>query len=147
MDPFGSHFHRDRPLEKRNRDVDPMLICNLRQYPFQSPQRPVFQSHLLAYHQRRPPCNGQPGSQYRLYRLDLALIYRLGILADAHQIQKPRRRQQRHTVIEIETAEQVSREEREVHYLHPIGPLSTATNQREKFLESFASERRSHWFL
>jgi hypothetical protein len=86
----------------------------------------VTDTNALTNLQIGPWLTGQPGSQSLPNRLYFCFLHRNWGTTDTDDLAHTRRHKQRPTVVQIKTTEQVSREERLLHFLHAVRPAPNA---------------------
>src|SRR5580700_9367175 len=124
-----------------------MTALEINQDPFEIVQTSVIHSHSLANLEVRPRLIRQSRAKRLADRLELSLLDGNRIAAVPQDLLYARGHQKRATIQKIKSAEQITGEERLLHFFHPVRPATDTLVQRQEALIALLHElSRNHGF-
>jgi len=140
-------LNRDGPLEECYRNNQPERPFQRNQNPRDATERSTFDSHALSGVQERPGLRAETRGYDRLNGRDLLIFYRKQRLAEANHIKDSGSHENGQTPLDVEPAEEVPREERQIYLLGPVRPTPAARVERQEYLKAFCVQGRSNNLL
>ncbi len=111
-------------------------------YAFEPFERTPADADGLPFTKKRARLGGKPGAEDRLHGLDLGIRNGSRLAGESHDGNHIRRGKNRQPLFWIETAEEISGEERLIGFDDPVGPAPPPAVYRQVLLEAFIGKNR-----
>jgi hypothetical protein len=134
-------------LEQGNAHNHPAGVFDPQQSAFHTGQRALIDPNSLVDSEPGPRRQREPGTDQDLQAGDFRIGDGRRHIPETNDRSHARRPQDLEPFLTTKPAEDVSREEREIQFLDPVGPPAPRTVERKEFLEILMAESRSYRFF
>ncbi len=137
--PLNVDLHRHRPVQKRDRDDQPVAVSYELHNALNATQWPLLDTHALAGLRNRRRFSGKAGFHNPLNGFDLVRRDRRRTRTVAYDANHTRSRDDSFYDLGVDSTEHVAGKERSVHYLDSVGPTARfAITRQEDLIASHA---------
>ena len=139
--PLAVDFNGDGTLQEADGDDEAVNLVGIGDDPFEPCQRAALDVYLRSDGETRPGLRRKAGTKDRPNGLNLIEVNGDGGLAGTDDTDDAGRGEDGHEAIaDVEPAEQIAGEERELYFFDPVGPPPPGAIERKELLVALAAQ-------